>query len=213
MLRVARPEEDRRLIQAVEAALAAGRERAGEYWACYPGCARCCYGPFPVNLLDAWRLRRGIRRMRRDEPEKAAAILERARKTSALFAPHFPGYAATGIFAPGEKAEGPFADRFAAIPCPALGPDSGACEIYPYRPVSCRAFGPPVRFGDEPMEQCKLCFVGATTAEIEAGRVHIDPENLEPALIAECGREQTLITFALTVAEGPIAAVDWESSE
>ncbi len=64
-------------------------------------------------------------------------------------------------------------------PCPALDPDTGACELYAWRPLTCRVFGPPVRSGPGAIGMCELCFEGATDAEIEACAVELDAEVME----------------------------------
>ncbi len=42
-----------------------------------------------------------------------------------------------------------FAAQFAQVPCPALDPATGHCDLYVHRPITCRTFGPPVRFADD----------------------------------------------------------------
>ena len=41
-------------------------------------------------------------------------------------------------------------------PCPALDPEAGTCDLYAARPITCRAFGPPVRCGEEAVGVCEL---------------------------------------------------------
>ncbi|MCC6540102.1 MAG: YkgJ family cysteine cluster protein [Bryobacterales bacterium] len=55
-------------------------------------------------------------------------------------------------------------------PCPALDPETRECDLYAWRPVTCRVFGPATRSEDDPsaIGACELCYVGATDAEIEA---------------------------------------------
>src|SRR4051812_14579993 len=31
-------------------------------------------------------------------------------------------------------------------PCPVLDPDTGMCDLYEWRPLTCRTFGPPLHF-------------------------------------------------------------------
>ena len=88
--------------------------------------------------------------------------------------------------------------RFEAVPCPALDPGSGRCELYAARPITCRTFGTPVRFASDTPPPCRLCFTGASEAEIDACRVEIDPDGLENALLAELGAaDDTAVAFAL----------------
>jgi hypothetical protein len=54
-----RVHSDEALLADVDAAMARARELAGPRWVCGPGRTECCHGPFPINALDAHRLRRG----------------------------------------------------------------------------------------------------------------------------------------------------------
>lgn len=191
-------EADRRLLRFIDAALSAGVERFRDRIACRPGCRECCIGPFPINRLDAERLRRGFEEMLLREPGRADRIRRRARDAVELFAPHFPGDLASGVLGAGDEAEYEFLRRFESVPCPALHPQSGVCELYAHRPVSCRSFGPPLRFGRDELPPCRLCFVGATPEEIDAARIDVDPENHETWLLTEHGLQQTLIAYCLT---------------
>jgi Fe-S-cluster containining protein len=115
----------------------------GDHLVCRAGCAECCIGPFPINHLDARRLRRGIREIRNIDPDRVERVVQRARETALLFAPEFPGDPSTGLLADDEGADEALAERFAEVPCPALDPDQGICEVYEYRPIPCRTYGPP----------------------------------------------------------------------
>lgn len=162
------------------------------------GCPRCCYGPFPINALDAHRLRRGLTALRARHPERALAIVRRARRSAALFAEAFPG--AAGRLVEDESAIQAFCERFASEPCPALDPASGRCELYESRPLACRTFGPAVRIGDELLPPCDWCFVGSQEDARRTAGV-IDPERREDAILdrleADGAVGETVIAFAL----------------
>jgi Fe-S-cluster containining protein len=89
-------------------------------------------------------------------------------------------------------------------PCPALDPATGTCDLYAARPVTCRTFGPAVRFGAESVAVCELCYQGASDAEIAACEVAVDPENLEAELLWHLERTgrtgDTVVAFALAQA-------------
>lgn len=179
-------------------------QRSGPDLVCHEGCTDCCIGPFPITSLDALRLRAGLEELRRRAPERARAIAERADRAAAEMTPVFPGDAATGQLDEDgdEDAEERFCGSFAALPCPALHPETGACELYAFRPVSCRTFGPPVLLNERPLPPCHLCFQGAAPERIEACRVAPDPEGIEDRLLDEiegdgAPRAHTLIAFAL----------------
>jgi Fe-S-cluster containining protein len=191
---------DQAFIHIVDAAVAEAARRAGSWLACRPGCTQCCTGPFPITQLDAWRLGRGLAELEAREPERAARVRLRARQALVRYAPDFPGDPATGVLSGDEGAR--FWDETDNDPCPALDPSTGLCDLYLWRPVTCRAFGPATRMADESVGACELCFEGASDEEIAACAVEIDPEGLEAALAAKLeeatgARGETLIAFAL----------------
>ena len=107
----------------------------------------------------------------------------------AQLSPDYPGDPVTGILAEAETDEDSKRwDDFANdVPCPALHPENGTCEIYEYRPVLCRTFGPPVKSeeNEEDLIVCDLCFNGANDKEVEACEMHPDPGHLEAELLTE----------------------------
>lgn len=189
---------DRTLIQIVDAAMAESARRSGPWLVCHRGCTQCCMGPFAINQLDARRLRRGLARLAGRDPERAAAVVERARLAVVKMSRDFPGDIQTGII---DRDDEPFAEQYANEPCPALDPATGACEVYAARPITCRTFGPPVRIGGEALGVCELCYTGATDEEIAACQVDIDPDGVEYALVDELGETgETIVAFALIAA-------------
>lgn len=193
---------DRLLLEAVDAAFAESARRAGPGCACRVGCTECCQGPFPVNALDAWRLRTGLRALQEGEPARAEAVRARARAAVDLMAEAFPGDRETGELANDEQAEESFCERFASLPCPALDPATGACDLYEARPISCRTYGPPVRFGAQDLPPCRQWFADAPPEAIEGARVEPDPEDRERELLADAERDapgDTIVAFALSV--------------
>lgn len=192
-----KPDPDRPLLQVIDAAMAEAARLAGDHLVCRPGCTGCCHGPFPINGLDAERLRRGLADLAARDPERAAALVERARALLPVLRPGFPGDPETWLLADDDAADSYF-ERHAALPCPALDPESGRCELYAWRPLSCRTFGPPVRIGDSDLPPCDLCFQEATPEEVEACRVEPDPHGVEDRLVErlQAGGE-TLIALVL----------------
>ena len=195
---------DRALIQIVDAAMAEAARKSGDWLVCRLGCTQCCIGPFPISQLDSLRLRRGLAGLEARDPERALRVRARARQSVARIARDFPGDPGTGQLAEGEAAEARFADFADDEPCPALDPETGGCDIYADRPMSCRTFGPPVRCGPEAVGVCELCFDGASEAEIAACEVDVDPDNLESALLEELEKTsgasgQTIVAFSLAL--------------
>jgi Fe-S-cluster containining protein len=192
---------DKKLIQIVDSALADTARKSGEWLVCRPGCTQCCIGAFAINQLDALRLRRGLDQLERHAPQRARAVRQRAREAVARLAHEFPGDPVTGILDKGEAADERFADFANDEPCPALDPETGNCELYESRPMTCRVFGPPVRSQDG-LGVCELCYHGATPAEIAACEMNPDPDDLESTLLQEVeksigGRGNTIIAFSL----------------
>jgi Fe-S-cluster containining protein len=197
------PSRDRELVQITDAALADATRRSGHWLVCRNGCTQCCIGAFAINQLDAARLRNGLAQLEADNPQRAARVRERARQSVARIAAGFPGDPVTGLLAEDQHSEDRFLDFANDEPCPALDPESGACDLYASRPLTCRVFGPPVRSGPEGgLGVCELCFQGATPEEIAACEMQVDPDNLEPELLQELektngARGKTIVAFCL----------------
>jgi Fe-S-cluster containining protein len=165
---------DARLVQIVDAALAEAVRKSGPWLVCRPGCTQCCYGSFSITPLDAWRLKQGLAGLESTDPDRAERVRERARQA--------------------------IADPDEDGPCPALDLETGTCDLYATRPITCRAFGPPVRCGDEGVGVCELCYEGATDEQIAACEVEIDPDNLEGALLASLESGETTVAESLSSA-------------
>jgi Fe-S-cluster containining protein len=196
-----RPARDRALVQIVDAAFADAAQKSGDWLLCRPGCTQCCMGAFPINQLDAVRLRQGLRELERQAPKRAARVRARARAYVARFAKEFPGDPKTGLLDESAAAEERFIDFANDEPCPALDPASGSCELYESRPMTCRVFGPPLR-SESGLGVCELCFHGASGEEIAACEMRPDPEDLESALLEELEgasglRGRTIVAFCL----------------
>jgi Fe-S-cluster containining protein len=195
------PAGDQALVQIVDAALADSTRRSGPWLVCRPGCAQCCVGVFSISQLDALRLQHGLHELQSHNPHRAAAIRMRARAAVRRLSPAFPGDPKTGILAEDEDAEQQFTDFANHEPCPVLDPATGTCELYSSRPITCRAFGPPVR-SEEGLGVCELCFHGATDEQIAACEMEVDPNDVESVLLKELQNTgspsaRTIIAFAL----------------
>lgn len=190
---------DEVLIQIVDSALADATRRSGKWLVCSLGCTQCCIGAFPINQLDAARLRRGLAELESSSPVRAVAV--RARDAVARLSPDFPGDPVSGLLDEGDLAQRRFSEFANDEPCPALDPATGHCELYESRPMTCRVFGPPVRCEDG-LGVCELCFQGATDKEIAACEMKPDPEDLESVLLEELEKAtgtqgKTIIAFCL----------------
>lgn len=181
------PLYETQLIHIVDAALAESTRRSGAWLACRPGCCQCCIGAFPISQSDALRLREGLRELERMDPERAARVSERARNADVSL---FPGDLSTGVLADDPESQERFEDFANDDPCPALDRQTGRCDLYAWRPLTCRTFGPALRINSDSVDVCELCYDGATDEEILACQVEIEidqPDNVS----------QTIVAFAL----------------
>ena len=192
------PAGDSLLVQITSAAFAESAERAGEHLVCRQGCTQCCHGAFALNPLDALRLRTGMDILRATEPALATQIEVRARAWVAAHGTEFPGDAETGVLGTSIVDQERFEDFANEAACPALDETSGRCDVYVYRPMTCRAFGPPVRVGDgDALAHCELCFTGAEAPDVMACEMTV-PHDLEAELLEEIPtKEETVVAYAL----------------
>jgi len=190
---------DQVLVQIVDSALADATRRSGSWLLCKAGCTQCCVGVFPISQLDAWRLRRGLAELQSREPARAERIRTRARDAVGRLAANFPGDPVNGVLYEGEEAERQFSIFADDEVCPVLDPETGKCDLYESRPITCRVFGPQVR-SEDGLGVCELCFQGATEKEIASCEMRPDPDDLESVLVKKLEnkigvRGQTIIAF------------------
>jgi Fe-S-cluster containining protein len=199
------PAADGALIQIVDAALADATRRSGEWLVCRPGCTQCCVGVFAINQLDAVRMQRGLADLEKTDPQRAGRIRERAWASVRRLSAEFPGNRKTGVLDEGPEAEERFAEFANDEPCPVLDPETGLCDLYDARPMTCRTFGPPVR-AEGGLGVCELCFHGATNAQIAACEMVVDsnndPDDLESKLLRKLEktrgpRGRTIVAFCV----------------
>ena len=188
---------DRELVRIVDAAVGEAARRSGPWVVCRRGCTQCCLGPFAITQLDAGRLKEGLRMLEAADPYRAERVKRRAARYVAAIGPQYPGDPVTGALADAENLPPAFDDEA----CPALDPETGCCDLYSARPITCRTFGPAVRTGDQEFAVCELCYEGATEQQTAACAVEIDPDRLEYALLtaleARGVQGMTIVAFAL----------------
>jgi Fe-S-cluster containining protein len=189
-----RPAGDLELVQIMDSALADSTARSGAWLACKPGCSQCCHGVFRMSMLDAERLREGLRLA---DAAKADRIRQRVAQSIQELAFDFPGDPTTGILREDEDSLQAFEEFANEAACPVLDPTTGTCDLYAHRPMTCRSFGPPVRVEEGGYGICELCFIGAPAEAVAAAEFHLPHEELEASLEAEVGEGTTIIAFAL----------------
>jgi len=192
------PARDTELVQIVDAALQDAARRAGEWLVCRVGCTQCCFGAFAINVLDAERLRAGMEALRGSEPALAAEIERRARLWIEAQRAEFPGDQATGRLGETDAERGRFEGFANEAACPALDPATGKCDVYAWRPMTCRVFGPPVRMGDgDALGHCELCFHGASQEQVQACEMAV-PHELEAEVLEQVqAAGETVVAYAL----------------
>jgi Fe-S-cluster containining protein len=158
-------------------------------------------GVFAINQLDAVRLQQGLAQLEKTDPQRAARIRERARASVERLAAEFPGNAKTGVLREGQEAEERFAEFANDEACPVLDPETGLCDLYDARPMTCRTFGPPVR-SDGGLGVCELCFHGATDQQIAGCEMVADADDLESKLLRKLEktrgpRGRTVVAFCV----------------
>ena len=192
------PARDSELVQIMDAALADAAGRAGPCLACRPGCTQCCHGVFSINALDAVRLHSGMKALDASEPQTAHSLRQRSHAWLNQYGPDFPGDPSTGTLGSSEEDQARFEDFANDAPCPALNPATGLCDVYAFRPMTCRVFGPPVRVAEgAALGCCELCFIGATDDQIASCEMQL-PHELEEELLEETRHSsENIVAFAL----------------
>ena len=195
------PLQDKKLVQIVDTALLDAEWRSGDWLICKPGCTPCCIGVFAIDQLDVLRLQEGLAALDATDPERAARVRHRARESWGQVASKFPGDVRTGVLGDDDVAAEEFEEFADCEPCPALDPDRGTCDVYAWRPITCRVFGPPVR-SEGGLGVCELCYHGATPDEIAGCELKLDEANaLQAELVSDLEKHgnkgRTIVAFAL----------------
>jgi len=195
------PPQDKKLVQIVDAALHDAEWRSGDWLICKPGCTPCCIGVFAIDQLDVLRLQEGMAHLDKTDPERASRVRQRAHESWERIASKFPGDVPTGILGDDDESAEEFEEFADYEPCPALDPDHGTCDVYAWRPITCRVFGPPVR-SEGGLGVCELCYHGATPDEIAGCELKLDEANaLQAELVADLektgSKGRTIVAFAL----------------
>lgn len=195
------PRKDKQLVQIVDAALAGVAQRSGDWLVCRIGCTQCCVGVFAISQLDALRLRHGLAALEREDPVRARALRKRVSDSVARLAAAFPGNLETGILGEDEGSLERFEEFGNDEVCPVLSPETGECELYASRPMTCRVFGPPIR-SEGGLGVCELCYHGATGEQIAACELVTGTDDLEAILAEEAEKKigmrgNTTVAFCL----------------
>jgi Fe-S-cluster containining protein len=139
--------------------------------------------------------------LRASDPVLAEKVEQRARAWIDEHGQDFPGDLETGVLGSSDADQASFENFADDAACPALDPATGRCDVYAWRPMTCRVFGPPIRAtgedGSEGLGHCELCFIGATPEQVAACEMPV-PGELESELLGELGANaETVVAFAL----------------
>lgn len=166
------------LLGQVESIFRDQKERFGELITCKPGCDDCCRAPFRLTPVEAFSLRLALEAA--DRPLRRA-IVRRAEKSRAGAERVFADLPADPALAAGEISR-------RRLKCPLL--NSGGCDLYFARPVTCRLYGLPTssrgashtcpRSGFEP---------GTSYPTVNLDQVAARLEDISRALLAGAGLE------------------------
>ncbi|MDR3764789.1 MAG: YkgJ family cysteine cluster protein [Acidobacteriota bacterium] len=191
---------DGELLQIVDQWANEAYQRGGANIHCGKGCAQCCVGVFAIHRLDALRLQRGLNALADIDPERAQRVLQRAAASLEHNVGDFPGDMDTGLLYETPEAQALFEEYANDEPCPALDPETQSCDLYAYRPMTCRVYGPPLDSADG-IGVCELNFAGASPEEVSAALVPLRGQELEEELVARLERNsgcgKTIVAFAL----------------
>jgi len=105
----------------------------------------------------------------------------------------------TGTLGTSDEEQARFEEFANEAACPALDPATGLCDVYEWRPMTCRVFGPPVRMAEgDQLGCCELCFLGASEEEIAGCEMPV-PIDLEERLVGETGdKTETIVAYVLS---------------
>ena len=191
------PAGDASFVQIVDAAFDDAAVRGGPWLACKPGCNQCCTGVFRISPLDVERLQEGVRLLASSDVARQERVLRRVEAAVQRLSAGFPGDPDSGLLHEDEASAEAFEDFANDEVCPVLDPETGMCDLYAHRPITCRTFGPPVRTEDGSFGVCELCFVGASAETVTASEMMLPDPRVENGLIAHTRRAgETIVAFA-----------------
>jgi Fe-S-cluster containining protein len=131
------------LVEQVDEVFKKVQEEYGDCVTCKMGCSDCCHALFDLTLIEALYIKSKFDAVfKADAGEK---ILERANRADRKV--HKLKRVAQKEYEDGKPQEDILAEMAAQrIRCPLLD-DENQCELYPFRPITCRLYGIPTAIG------------------------------------------------------------------
>ncbi len=138
-------EEYEKILQEVDAVFERVRQQHPEEVACVEGCSDCCHAMFDLSLIEALYLNHHL--YEHFSPMDRDAVLNRAdtadreayKLKRQIFKASEEGQTASQILEQVSKMR---------VRCPLLN-NEDKCDLYEYRPVTCRLYGIPMAIGSE----------------------------------------------------------------
>ncbi|MEE4608381.1 MAG: YkgJ family cysteine cluster protein [Desulfobacteraceae bacterium] len=131
------------LVRKADAAFEQVKEAFPECVRCHRECADCCHALFDLSLIEALYINHHFQQTFRGGAREA--LLEKANRVDRQLA-RIKREAAKALEA--GKNEADVLEDLAStrVRCPLLN-DDNLCDLYPYRPVTCRLYGIPTAIG------------------------------------------------------------------
>jgi len=131
------------LVKKADAAFEQVREAFPQCVRCRRECADCCYALFDLSLIEALYINHHFRETFHGAAREA--LLEKANRTDRRLA-RIKRDAAKALKAGRDEEE--VLEELAGerVRCPLLN-DENLCDLYPYRPITCRLYGIPTAIG------------------------------------------------------------------
>ncbi len=170
------------LVQAADQVFAVMSKKYPELVKCNIGCSDCCHALFDLTLIEAIYVNHQFNK--KFEGVDKQKILEKANKLDrAIYRIKRKAYQALRS---GQQ-EGEILKDLASenVPCPLLN-DQDQCDLYEYRPLTCRFYGVPVAIGGEAHICGKTGFLaGQPYPTVKLDAIHRQLQEITAALVRD----------------------------
>jgi Fe-S-cluster containining protein len=131
------------LVRKADAAFGRVKEAFPDCVRCHRECADCCYALFDLSLIEALYIHRRFQEAYQGAAREA--LLEKANRADRQLA-RIKREAAKALEAGREEADVLEVLARTRVRCPLLN-DANLCDLYSYRPITCRLYGIPTAIG------------------------------------------------------------------
>lgn len=138
-------EQYEELLRAADAIFAKVEKEYPECVKCREGCADCCHALFDLTLIEALYINHHFRKIHDDRPNAKAVLVEKANKADRqVYKIKRQAFKKVEAGEPEEEVLAELAME--RIRCPLLN-ERNRCDMYDYRPITCRLYGIPTAIG------------------------------------------------------------------